>query len=51
MYLFNAGERGEYVLNDYGVIYQGSADAVVHREWIYGQVRTGDPPHPTEDQT
>ncbi|XP_077952530.1 coagulation factor XIII A chain-like [Gasterosteus aculeatus] len=41
VYLFNAGERGEYVLNDYGVIYQGSAGAVVHREWIYGQFERG----------
>lgn len=32
--------RHEYVLNDYGVIYQGSVDAVTKRHWMFGQVST-----------
>lgn len=31
-------ERREYVLNDIGVIYQGSVGAVSHRSWMFGQV-------------
>jgi len=31
--------RFEYVMNPTGVIYQGSADSVGERSWIYGQVQ------------
>ncbi|KAL6097467.1 f13a1 [Pungitius sinensis] len=41
VYLSNTSERDEYVLNDHGVIYQGSADAMSTREWIYGQFERG----------
>lgn len=34
----NDSERGEYILNDNGVIYMGSADNVTQRAWMYGQV-------------
>uniref|UniRef100_A0A3B4UUT8 protein-glutamine gamma-glutamyltransferase n=1 Tax=Seriola dumerili TaxID=41447 RepID=A0A3B4UUT8_SERDU len=37
----NEGERREYVLNDTGVIYQGSVGAVSHRNWMYGQFERG----------
>ncbi|KAK2859802.1 hypothetical protein Q5P01_004422 [Channa striata] len=36
--------RKEYVLNDHGMIYQGSietADSVTHRSWDYGQFERG----------
>lgn len=38
--VFYADEAGrkEYVLNDHGVIYQGSVDNMTHRSWDYGQV-------------
>ncbi|KAM8823302.1 coagulation factor XIII A chain-like [Spinachia spinachia] len=41
VYLPNASEREEYVLNDHGVIYQGSVGSVTYREWIYGQFERG----------
>uniref|UniRef100_A0A3B4XS77 protein-glutamine gamma-glutamyltransferase n=1 Tax=Seriola lalandi dorsalis TaxID=1841481 RepID=A0A3B4XS77_SERLL len=37
----NDGERREYVLNDTGVIFQGSVGAVSHRNWTYGQFERG----------
>ncbi|XP_078147647.1 coagulation factor XIII A chain-like [Centroberyx gerrardi] len=33
--------RREYVLNDYGVIYQGEATAISQRSWMYGQFEKG----------
>uniref|UniRef100_A0A8C2XPT6 protein-glutamine gamma-glutamyltransferase n=1 Tax=Cyclopterus lumpus TaxID=8103 RepID=A0A8C2XPT6_CYCLU len=41
VFLANESERREYVLNDYGVIYQGSLGSVVNRDWIYGQFERG----------
>ncbi|XP_054479180.1 coagulation factor XIII A chain-like [Anoplopoma fimbria] len=37
VFLPNEAERREYVLNDHGVIYQGSVGSVSQRNWIYGQ--------------
>ncbi|XP_053716104.1 coagulation factor XIII A chain-like [Synchiropus splendidus] len=33
--------RREYVLKDYGVIFQGSADATSSRNWMFGQFERG----------
>uniref|UniRef100_UPI0037E931ED coagulation factor XIII A chain-like isoform X1 n=2 Tax=Semicossyphus pulcher TaxID=241346 RepID=UPI0037E931ED len=41
VFLPDEQERREYVLNDCGVIYQGSAGAVTHRNWVYGQFERG----------
>ncbi|XP_042372993.1 coagulation factor XIII A chain-like, partial [Plectropomus leopardus] len=41
VFLPNEAERFEYVLNDYGMIYQGSVGAVSHRDWVYGQFERG----------
>ncbi|KAK9527400.1 hypothetical protein VZT92_013967 [Zoarces viviparus] len=41
VYLGNEAERREYVLNDYGVIHQGTLKSVVDRSWIYGQFERG----------
>ncbi|XP_071340472.1 coagulation factor XIII A chain-like [Trachinotus anak] len=41
VFLPNEAERREYVLNDSGVIYQGSVGAVSHRNWMYGQFERG----------
>lgn len=40
VFLPNEAERQEYVLNDEGVIYQGSSTSVTERPWTYGQVST-----------
>ncbi|XP_063729924.1 coagulation factor XIII A chain-like [Eleginops maclovinus] len=37
----NEAERQEYVLSDYGTIYQGSVGALSHRDWVYGQFERG----------
>nr|XP_046226724.1 coagulation factor XIII A chain-like [Scatophagus argus] len=34
-------QRMEYVLNDVGVIFQGTAEAVSHRSWMFGQFERG----------
>ncbi|KAI9513928.1 hypothetical protein NQZ68_038330 [Dissostichus eleginoides] len=41
VFLPNEAERQEYVLSDYGTIYQGSVGAVSHRDWVYGQFERG----------
>ncbi|KAJ4923951.1 hypothetical protein JOQ06_028206, partial [Pogonophryne albipinna] len=41
VFLPNDAERQEYVLSDYGTIYQGSAGAVGRRDWVYGQFERG----------
>ncbi|XP_039982997.1 coagulation factor XIII A chain-like isoform X2 [Xiphias gladius] len=41
VFLPNEAERREYVLNDCGVIYQGSVGSVSERNWIYGQFERG----------
>ncbi|XP_078018791.1 coagulation factor XIII A chain-like [Epinephelus lanceolatus] len=41
VFLPNEAERQEYILNDYGVIYQGSVGSVSHRDWVYGQFERG----------
>ncbi|XP_040921592.1 coagulation factor XIII A chain-like [Toxotes jaculatrix] len=41
VFLPNDAERREYVLNDSGVIYQGSVGAVSQRSWMYGQFERG----------
>ncbi|XP_056869457.1 coagulation factor XIII A chain-like [Takifugu flavidus] len=41
VFLPNDAERGEYVLNDNGVIYMGAADNVSQRAWMYGQFEQG----------
>ncbi|KAM6953864.1 coagulation factor XIII A chain-like [Aplochiton taeniatus] len=41
VYYPNDSERSEYVLNDNGVIYQGSADSVSYKYWNYGQFERG----------
>ncbi|XP_069033667.1 coagulation factor XIII A chain-like [Embiotoca jacksoni] len=41
VFLPNQAERVEYVLNDVGVIYQGSVGAITQRDWIYGQFERG----------
>ncbi|XP_062235158.1 coagulation factor XIII A chain-like isoform X2 [Platichthys flesus] len=41
VFLPDEAERGEYILNDYGVIYQGSVGSVSHRNWMYGQFEQG----------
>uniref|UniRef100_A0A8C9XEY9 Transglutaminase-like domain-containing protein n=1 Tax=Sander lucioperca TaxID=283035 RepID=A0A8C9XEY9_SANLU len=41
VFLPNEAERNEYVLNDYGVMYQGSFEAVTTRDWVYGQFERG----------
>uniref|UniRef100_A0A3Q3LQG3 protein-glutamine gamma-glutamyltransferase n=1 Tax=Mastacembelus armatus TaxID=205130 RepID=A0A3Q3LQG3_9TELE len=41
VFLSDEAARTEYVLNDNGVIYQGSADAVTQRSWVYGQFERG----------
>lgn len=29
----------EYILNDSGMLFQGTATSILHRDWMYGQVR------------
>ncbi|KAF1371944.1 hypothetical protein PFLUV_G00276310 [Perca fluviatilis] len=41
VFLPNEAERNEYVLNDHGVMYQGSFDAVTTHDWVYGQFERG----------
>uniref|UniRef100_A0A3P8RTM9 Transglutaminase-like domain-containing protein n=1 Tax=Amphiprion percula TaxID=161767 RepID=A0A3P8RTM9_AMPPE len=41
VFLPDESERMEYVLNDTGVIYQGSMGAIVTRSWGYGQFEYG----------
>uniref|UniRef100_A0A8C5H421 protein-glutamine gamma-glutamyltransferase n=1 Tax=Gouania willdenowi TaxID=441366 RepID=A0A8C5H421_GOUWI len=41
VYLADQDERKEYVLNDYGVMYQGSYGFISQRHWIYGQFEEG----------
>uniref|UniRef100_A0AAX7V4T7 protein-glutamine gamma-glutamyltransferase n=1 Tax=Astatotilapia calliptera TaxID=8154 RepID=A0AAX7V4T7_ASTCA len=41
VFLPNEAERQEYVLNDEGVIYQGSSSSVVDRPWTFGQFERG----------
>ncbi|XP_033989112.1 LOW QUALITY PROTEIN: coagulation factor XIII A chain-like [Trematomus bernacchii] len=41
VFLSNEAERQEYVLADYGTIYQGSVGSVGHRDWVYGQFERG----------
>uniref|UniRef100_A0A3Q0T0R5 protein-glutamine gamma-glutamyltransferase n=1 Tax=Amphilophus citrinellus TaxID=61819 RepID=A0A3Q0T0R5_AMPCI len=41
VFLPDEAERQEYVLNDEGVIYQGSSDSVTERPWTYGQFERG----------
>ncbi|KAM9337122.1 coagulation factor XIII A chain-like [Symphorus nematophorus] len=41
VHLPDEAERREYILNDTGVIYQGSAGSVTHRDWMYGQFERG----------
>uniref|UniRef100_A0A669DPK1 protein-glutamine gamma-glutamyltransferase n=1 Tax=Oreochromis niloticus TaxID=8128 RepID=A0A669DPK1_ORENI len=41
VFLPNEAERQEYVLNDEGVIYQGSSTSVTERPWTYGQFERG----------
>ncbi|XP_028427271.1 coagulation factor XIII A chain [Perca flavescens] len=41
VFLANEAERNEYVLNDHGVMYQGSFEAVTTRDWVYGQFERG----------
>eukprot|EP00064_Thunnus_orientalis_P021556 superscaffoldBa00006615_g21721 len=41
VFLPDESGRREYVLNDYGVIFQGSVGAVSSRGWMYGQFEQG----------
>ncbi|XP_053268928.1 coagulation factor XIII A chain [Pleuronectes platessa] len=41
VFLPDESECREYVLNDYGVIYQGTVESVSHRNWMYGQFERG----------
>ncbi|XP_060950230.1 coagulation factor XIII A chain-like [Limanda limanda] len=41
VFLPDESERQEYVLNDYGVIFQGTVNSVAHRNWMYGQFERG----------
>ncbi|KAK5897681.1 hypothetical protein CgunFtcFv8_015163 [Champsocephalus gunnari] len=41
VFLPNEAERKEYVLADYGTIYQGTAGSVGRRDWVYGQFERG----------
>ncbi|XP_041816920.1 coagulation factor XIII A chain-like [Chelmon rostratus] len=41
VFLSDESERREYVLNDAGVIFQGSVGAVSNRHWMYGQFERG----------
>ncbi|XP_034036031.1 coagulation factor XIII A chain-like [Thalassophryne amazonica] len=41
VYLQDEAERQEYVLNDYGVMFQGSVDNVYPSSWMYGQFERG----------
>ncbi|XP_032394439.1 coagulation factor XIII A chain [Etheostoma spectabile] len=41
VFLPNEAERNEYVLNDHGVMYQGSYDDVNFKDWVYGQFERG----------
>ncbi|KAA8595417.1 hypothetical protein FQN60_012552, partial [Etheostoma spectabile] len=41
VFLPNEAERNEYVLNDHGVMYQGSYDDVNFKDWVYGQDDNG----------
>ncbi|XP_047424368.1 coagulation factor XIII A chain-like [Mugil cephalus] len=41
VFLPNEAERMEYVLNDVGVIFNGSVGAVASRNWVYGQFEKG----------
>nr|XP_033819894.1 protein-glutamine gamma-glutamyltransferase E-like isoform X2 [Geotrypetes seraphini] len=41
VYLGNGPERSEYVLNDTGIIYQGTARSIGSRHWDYGQFESG----------
>lgn len=45
VFLPDGAERSEYVLNDIGVINQGSVGAVSSRNWMYGQVHTNTHKH------
>lgn len=40
VYLSSEAERQEYVLNDNGLIFVGSASAIGQQVWMYGQVHT-----------
>ncbi|XP_036935017.1 coagulation factor XIII A chain-like [Acanthopagrus latus] len=41
VFLSDGAERSEYVLNDIGIINQGSVGAVSSRNWMYGQFERG----------
>uniref|UniRef100_A0A667YVR0 protein-glutamine gamma-glutamyltransferase n=1 Tax=Myripristis murdjan TaxID=586833 RepID=A0A667YVR0_9TELE len=41
VFLPDEAERREYVLNEYGIIYQGAVKAVSQRTWLYGQFELG----------
>ncbi|TDG96376.1 hypothetical protein EPR50_G00240520 [Perca flavescens] len=41
VFLPNEAERNEYVLNDHGVMYQGSFEAMTTHNWVYGQFERG----------
>ncbi|XP_051796722.1 coagulation factor XIII A chain-like [Acanthochromis polyacanthus] len=41
VFLANDSERMEYVLNDFGIIYQGSMGSIISRSWVYGQFEPG----------
>ncbi|KAA8579607.1 hypothetical protein FQN60_006700, partial [Etheostoma spectabile] len=38
VFLPNEAERNEYVLNDHGVMYQGSFENRESKDWVYGQL-------------
>ena len=40
VYMENEAQRREYILQDVGHIYYGSADDIMQRSWNFGQVRT-----------
>ncbi|XP_078055428.1 coagulation factor XIII A chain-like [Mustelus asterias] len=41
VYLHNAGENEEYVLNDFGRVYYGKFAEVTSRAWMFGQFERG----------
>ncbi|XP_034720739.1 coagulation factor XIII A chain-like [Etheostoma cragini] len=41
VFLPNDAERNEYVLNDHGVIFQGSFENKDSKDWVYGQFERG----------